>query len=781
MGMKKLFLIAGLLCLMGAISAQDRADSVHVDHYDIFLNITDFDTKIVYGHTDLQVVSKVDALPYVNLDLQRLVVDSLWVEGQPVTNYTHEGTLLHIPLAQPLPLADTLRLRVFYSGNPATDSYFGGFYFSGQYCYNLGVAFRDLPHVFGRAWYPCLDFFNDKSSYTFNIETEAGKRAICGGELVDSLATDSNTVVWRWVLDEPVPTYLTSIAVGNYMHYADTVQGLERVIPIDIYTRPSEYNKIANTFTHLKDALHIFESHFGPYHWNRIGYVGVAFTGGAMEHVTNIAYPQAAITGNSTYESLYIHEFSHMWFGDLVTCARAEEMWINEGFARYCEALADEMLYPSDNPATDGYKKNIRALHAKVLRNAHVDDEGYWALDSMPQEVTYGTTTYDKGALVVHTLRKYMGDSVFFAAIHNMLDTYGEGNISTLQLFDFLSAQCGTDLHDFREGWVSQPGFLHFSVDSVRPTATDGEYAFYVRQRLNHAYHFGNSNLVDITFFSNDNQQFTLERFPVSGEFTTGNITLPFVPVAAVVDINEKMGDAIIDYGFEVTGTGVKTAANANVRVLVNDIADTTYLRVEDNLVAPDPLQGDNEHLLGISNQHYWRILAVPDNSLVGSMRFDIKAGSEGDPDYDFLQGHSLNELVILYRPSCGDSWEPLNTTQTGTLANGHLVVDGIRSGEYAVGIGDGTVGVFTPNDAQPVFSIYPNPANDKLTVECYHAGGQSMLNCRVFDANGRQVMQKSFTSDHCQLNIKGLKNGVYMIVVENDRGVVHSSKFIKQ
>ena len=777
--MKKYLLFVLLLGMMGVMSAQNRADSMHVDHYDIFLNITDFDTKIVYGHTDLQVVSKVDDLQYVDLDLQRLVVDSLWVNGQSATDYTHEGTLLHIPLAQALPLGDTVQLRVFYSGNPATDSYFGGFYYSGQYCYNLGVAFRDLPHVFGRAWYPCLDFFTDKASYTFNIETEAGKRAICGGELVDSVSTDNNTIVWRWVLDEPVPTYLTSIAVGNYMHYSDTVQGLERVIPIDIYTRPSEFNKIASTFTHLKDALHIFESHFGPYHWNRIGYVGVAFTGGAMEHVTNIAYPQAAITGNSNYESLYIHEFSHMWFGDLVTCFRAEEMWLNEGFARYCEALAEEMLYPSDNPATDGYRTNIRDLHRKVLRNAHVDDEGYWALDSMPQEVTYGTTTYDKGALVVHTLRKYMGDSAFFAGIHNMLNTYALSNITTLQLFDFLSAQCGTDLHDFREGWVSQPGFLHFSVDSIRPTETAGEYRFYVRQRLNHAYHFGNSNLVDITFFSSDNQQFTLEHFSVSGEFAVGNVTLPFVPVAAVVDINEKMGDAIIDYGFEVTGTGVKTASSANVRVLVNDFADTTYLRVEDNLVAADPLQGDNEHLLAISDQHYWRILAVPDNNLDGSMRFDIKAGSEGAPDYDFLQGHSFDELVMLYRPSCADSWVPLNTTKTGTISNGHLAVDGIRSGEYAVGIGDGTVGIATEVEAAPVFSIRPNPVSDILTIE--HKGENTAFQCRVFDASGRQVMQKMFTSSSCQFNMKNLKKGVYMVVIEDASGVVYSSKFIKQ
>lgn len=778
--MKKYLLFVLLLGMMGMTFAQDRADTIHVHHYDIVLNITDFNNKIIYGHTDLQVVSKVDDLQYVDLDLQRLVVDSLWVNNQPVSNFTHEGTLLHIPLSQPIQQHDTVQLRVFYSGRPATDSYFGGFYYSGEYCYNLGVAFRDLPHVFGRAWYPCLDFFTDKSTYTFTIETEAGKRAICGGELVDSLATDTNTIFWRWELNDPVPTYLTSIAVGNYMHYADTVQGLTRVIPIDIYTRPSEFDRIAGNFAHLKDALHIFESRFGPYPWCRIGYVGVAFTGGAMEHVTNIAYPQLAITGNSDNESLYIHEFSHMWFGDLVTCLRAEEMWLNEGFARYSEALADEMLYPSDNPLTDGYKKNIRDLHAKVLRNAHIDDEGYWALDSMPQAVTYGTTTYDKGALMIHTLRKYMGDSAFFAAIPDMLSAFAYQNISTLQLFDFLSAHCGTDLHAFREAWVSQPGFLHFSIDSICPTETAGEYRFYVRQRLSHARHFGQNNLLDITFFSSDNQRYTLRDFQFSGELGEGLVQLPWVPVAAVVDLDEEMADAIIDYTFNVTSTGLKSATNANVRVLVNACPDTAFLYVADNLVAPDALSGENSHLLGISNQHYWSIVVAGD-VLEGSMRFDIKAGSESDPDYEFLQGHTMNELVMLYRRNPGDSWTPLGTTKTGTLANGHLAVDGIRTGEYAVGIGDGTVGIDLAVSEPTLFAVYPNPASDYLIVENVQSLNNQTLRCFIMDMNGRQVMSQMILGNYNNLNISNLKAGIYLLSVESNGEVMYSTKFIKQ
>lgn len=779
--MKKLFLALAIIVCGLAVSAQDRTDSLHVAHYDIHLNITDFSTHRIFGYTDLQVVSKVDGLSHVNLDLQHLNVDSVFVGGIATTDYSHEGNLLHINLPAPAcNNGDEVAVRVCYSGVPGTDSYFGGFYFSGEYCYNLGVAFRDLPHNFGRVWYPCLDFFTDKSTYTFHIETEAGKRAICGGYLQDSVATDSNTVIWNWILEEPVCTYLTSVAVGNYMHYADTVQGMDRVVPIDIYTRPSDFNKVPATFAHLKDVFHIYESRFGAYPWCRVGYVGVAFNGGAMEHVANIAYPNFAINGNATYESLYAHEFSHMWFGDLVTCNRAEEMWLNEGFARYNEALADEVLYPSEDPMSDGYRTNIRDLHRGVLRNAHLDDNGYWALDSMPQEVTYGTTTYDKGGLMVHTLRKYMGDSTFFAAIQNMLTTYAYQNISTMQLFDLLSQQTGTNMHDFREAWISQPGFLHFAVDSIRPTANAGEYRFFVRQRLSHARRFGNSNRIDITFFSAENQQYTLRQFAFSGEYGEGTVQLPWIPVAAVVDMDEAMGDAVIDYGFNLTAPGTKNAAFANFKLLVNAISEPTYFRVEDNLVAADSISGDNEHLLAVSTDHYWRVLCVPSGTLDGGLRFAFKAGDADAVDYNFLHGHTINEVCLVYRPDCSASWQPVAANRGGTMASGYFTVEGpILSGEYALALSDGNTGVEELQSNSDII-IYPNPTEEQLHIVIPDFQKDIDYHCRIYDSNGKSVLQKRLDFNNV-LYINSLHSGIYIIAIFSEGKIIVTQKFIKK
>ena len=128
-----------------------------------------------------------------------------------------------------------------------------------------------------------MDEFTDKSTYSFHIRTQNGKMAVCNGLLTDSLTLADSTRVWSWQLDLPVPTYLVSMAVGNYMCYSDTYQGMERVIPIQIYAAPNIYPNIPGSFVHLKEVLHQFETHFGPYRWPRVGYVCVAMTGGAID------------------------------------------------------------------------------------------------------------------------------------------------------------------------------------------------------------------------------------------------------------------------------------------------------------------------------------------------------------------------------------------------------------------------------------------------------------------------------------------------------------------
>ena len=203
---------------------------------------------------------------------------------------------------------------------------------------------------------------------------------------------------WHWHLSDAIPTYLSSVAVGPFMCISDVYNGQAEEISIQLWAHPSDSSSTVQTFSKLKQVLQAFEECFGPYRWQRVGYVMVPFDGGAMEHATNIAFPESSLGGGLATENLYAHELSHHWFGDLITCASAPDMWINEGWASFCENIFKEKVYGFESA-----QSHLMANHLKVLQTAHTDDGGYYAVAGVPHNITYGTTVYDKGADVVHT------------------------------------------------------------------------------------------------------------------------------------------------------------------------------------------------------------------------------------------------------------------------------------------------------------------------------------------------------------------------------------------
>ena len=200
-----------------------------------------------------------------------------------------------------------------------------------------------------------------------------------------------------------------------------------------------------------------------------------------MEHAGNIAYPSFAVDGTIDHESIFVHELSHHWWGDLVTCETEKDMWLNEGWATYSVSLFHQFVYGEER-----YKKEMRANHFEVLQNAHIHDKEYRAVYGIPHEFTYGTHVYRKGADVAHTLRSYLGDSVFFHCIKNFLQAHAYSNASTTQFRDDIAACSGRNMREFFDDWVFSPGFTHFSIDSytVIPSARSYAVSVYIRQKL---------------------------------------------------------------------------------------------------------------------------------------------------------------------------------------------------------------------------------------------------------------------------------------------------------
>ncbi len=763
------------LLAFSGMAQSNHSDTLDVLHYDINLDMTDISGQTIDGYAIISATPKIDNLAYFPLDLQALTVDSVFV-NDTLCGFSYNDTLLQILPAHVYQYADTVVLSVYYHGHPIIDpSGWGGFYFSGtSTAYNLGVGFQDIPHNYGRVWYPCLDDFNDRATYDFHITTADNLMAVCNGTLESETDNGDGTKTFFWALHQSIPTYLSSIAVSNYVAVTDTFNSMTGPIPIDIYVLPGDSQNAISSFAHLKQILAGYEQYFGPYRWERVGYVAVPFNSGAMEHATNIAYPSSVIDGTSNYEYLYAHELSHHWFGDYLTCASAEDMWINEGWAVFAESFYHEFLF--DKPT---YVSYIMSKHANAIRVAQYDDGGIYPLYPMPQYTTYGTTTYDKGASVVHTLRNYLGDTLFFNAVKAYVANFGLKNASSYDLRDFLTTYTGIDMTDFFDGWVFTSGYPHFSVDSfpVVPNGSNYDVTVFVRQRLRDRTNFTNSNKVEITF-SDDLWHFQTEEVDFSGEFGQATFSLNFNPTHAYMDLSQGMCDARTTDSKVISSAATIPFYNTYLTLYVNQISDSAFVQVEHNWVAPDSFKTPIEGLY-LTDKRYWKVEGIlPDTFSITARFLYSKAttGSYAYLDYGFLT-NVPDSLVLLYRRNTADDWQITSAYKQGTSINGYMTLDTIMIGEYAFGMWDRTTKIpEIKSHKTEQIKIYPNPTNDTFYFE---QQTDVVTNFTVYNANGKQVFTGQL-SGKCRYQWKPNTSGSFVVVFSDKAGkVVERQKIV--
>lgn len=445
-------LLCALACLPEA-AAQSKgiADSMEVLHHSIWMDLTDFEGQQIKGKAALQVRSKVKGNRNMALNLLQLEVDTVWVDGKqlPQQNWKYDGAQVRIDLKKKMKRnGKGNSVTIAYHGKPQGRR-FGGFtWFPEQkMAHNMGVSINDVPHSYAKAWYPAVDEFTAKSTYDFTYIVPDGMTAVGNGTLVSFTDLPGPTSEWKWSLAQKVPDYLVNVAVGSYKNLHYEYANAARRIPIDIYVTEDEYEGAQKTFDIIPAVMRSLESRFGPYAFDRVGYVTVNTTGGAMEHVTNISMPRRP-QPTYDYREMAIHELIHSWFGNLVTCENAGDMWLNEGMTSYVvevvlEDLISEGLLPEEElPA---YQKSVDRAVQRIPK----DSPRYHALAGMPESDTYGTLVYQKGAWVMRQLRAHLGDQAFFKGMREYVDKFAFGNATTLDFKKSMEKSTGVNLDGF--------------------------------------------------------------------------------------------------------------------------------------------------------------------------------------------------------------------------------------------------------------------------------------------------------------------------------------------
>ena len=727
-----LILIVTVSTIGSAYASYGIGDTIQALNYTINLKEINTSNQTIKGWTEISIVPKVTNLDYIPLDFKDLNIDSLFVDQTPAP-YSHSGNRLDITLSQAIFPDDTVIVRIHYHGNPFHEAW-GGFHFSDNYAFNLGVGFESIPHNLGKTWFPCIDDFTDRATYDIIGTAENGLTITAGGYLVNKTDNGDNTSTWHWRIPHPIPTYLASIAIGNYHEYSDIHISGTDTIPISIFVRPSDSADVTGSFVNLHQVIDFFEDHFGPYPFEKVGYTGTAI--GAMEHASNIAYPHFAINGGTSYEYLYTHELAHMWFGNMVTCSTAEDMWLNEGWATFCASYYKAILYDHET-----FIEEMRATHKDVLQNCHVQDGGYWAVSNIPQEVTYGMTAYEKGGTVVNTLRNYLGDSVFFDAITAYInnDSIRFTSRSSEEMRDFLSAYTGQDMGPFFEAWVMNPGTPHFSIDSMKVTDQGSSFLIdlWFKQKYKGIDFLADNNRVEITFADED---FNLMDDTIVFSGATGHSQksydksiMPMEPKVVFMDLFEKTNDATTDNFRYFNEPEEYTFPETYFTLLIDQLADSALIRTTHNWVEPDSLKVPIEGLT-LSPYRHWKIEGIFPEGFSASGKFFYSMSSNLD---NGLITSANDSIVILYREDASHEWSSVSQTRIGVWSVGNIIVDEILPGEYTLAVWDRQLVGIGSSINDDGIRIYPNPSRGKLNFEFPRSGNYLI---KIYNEEGKAM-----------------------------------------
>ncbi|MDQ3101518.1 MAG: hypothetical protein M3R08_09030, partial [Bacteroidota bacterium] len=424
-----------------------RSDTFDIIHYDIALDVTDYSGQNLKGKTTIIYRAIMADQSMIRFDLFELLVDSVIGSNGPMVYYQDEEFLTVEFLEAPEPGIDQ-ELTIHYGGVPHRDPEWGGFYFQQNYIYNLGIGLSSIPPNFGKVWYPCFDSFVERATYAYHVKSTGAYRFMGQGTFLGEALLGGDTVLRSYQFDQQIPTHLSAVAVADYQEHAYIHQGANGDIPVTLRAKPAKLNGMIAKFGQLGGAIDACEHWYSQYPYERVGYVHTV--DGALEIPTNVAYPDF-MNGESeaSNRGLYTHELGHHWWGDMVTPYIHNEMWLKEGPAEYSGHLIEEWL-----TGNEGLVKAVKDNLLYVLREAHVNDEGFQPLSPMPDEHIYGTHTYYKGAMVMHNLRGYMGDSLFRHALHSIQTDLANTTITGEAFKQALEEYGQMDLDPFFDAWV---------------------------------------------------------------------------------------------------------------------------------------------------------------------------------------------------------------------------------------------------------------------------------------------------------------------------------------
>ncbi len=522
--------LAGLPPVDEATLAAEREALGETDvlHYNLDIEILP-STSHIAGTNTITVRSLIDGLTQFTLRLQNQYTCSAVINGvTPVAITTSSATTRIVTLDRAYGAGEIFTLTVTYGGT-ANGGGFGSINFLTQGGQPLVFSLSEPYYAY--TWWPVKDGDaglpgdnGDKATVELAVTAPSTLRTVSNGLLqgVDTLS--GNRTRYRWATDYPLATYLVFFATTQYNTWTQIYDYGTGTMPVEFNIYPASDTSANRTaWEKCLSALAVYRTIFGlyPFVAEKYGIYQFAF-GGGMEHQTN--------TGQGTFsESVTVHELSHQWWGDHVTCKTWNDIWLNEGFADYAEALWYER-----KPGSTGLPALFTAM---ANRRPGTVNGSVYCYDTTNVNRIFSTDfSYYKGGWVLHQLRHVLGDATFF----DVLATYRaafEGSAATTADFAALaSAAYGRDLSWFFDEWVYGIGAPAYAT-GWQNVNIDGRSYLRLRVRQTQSTSYGTYTMpIDVRVnFAAGNQ-----TYKIFNDAATQYFVIPIAAPAASIVLDEN-------------------------------------------------------------------------------------------------------------------------------------------------------------------------------------------------------------------------------------------------
>ena len=457
------------------VDGYERRREVDVLHYEIAVGLPDSGSSIT-GRTEI-LYEALAALDSLALDFGGLEVDSVRVDGRGAT-FRHEVERLVIET--PAAAAGTRReATVWYHGAP------GDGLILGPNRHGDFVVFADNWPDRARYWFPGIDHPSDKATVRFDVEAPSWMEVVANGHLVDRVELGGGRARTRWAETAEIPTYCMVIGATDF---AITRAGEAAGIEISHWTYPADSTAGELAFARSVEILAFYDSLFGPFPYEKLAHVQSSTRYGGMENAAAIFYGEdtigeaeldadmagraADVPGVDDLTGLVAHETVHQWFGDAVTEADWRHLWLSEGFATYFAAVFFELHGGGAGRGPTELTRRMREMRDEVIAAYVENPEPVYGEEPREYESLLTANNYQKGAWVLHMLRRQVGEEAFFEAIRRYYAALRDGTAWTADFERITEDVSGQDLGWFFAQWLGRAELPELAVEWMEEDPT---------------------------------------------------------------------------------------------------------------------------------------------------------------------------------------------------------------------------------------------------------------------------------------------------------------------